>query len=158
MRRVLLVFLATSALAHSPDITQKMRDAQQAFAAGDCGRALTPLRQITAEDPGNYGAHAMSANCLQRQKDYAGAIGEFHAHARHGPPRRRSSDDHRDETQLLPAGQPDGRAYAAVIERVSNQQRSQRPVEIRRERPSHQSGSLADRGCSRQSHAIVRCS
>jgi L-ascorbate metabolism protein UlaG (beta-lactamase superfamily) len=75
--RLLLVLLATSALAQSADIAQKMRDAQQAFGAGDCGRALTTLRGIIADDPNNYVAHVMSANCLLRQKDFAGAIGEF---------------------------------------------------------------------------------
>src|SRR5712691_9779644 len=77
MRRLLLLLLAASALAQSPQIEQKMRDAQQAFGAGDCGRAQTTLREIIAADPQNYVAHVLSANCLLRQKDYAAAIGEF---------------------------------------------------------------------------------
>src|SRR5260370_38960621 len=77
MRRLLLLSLAASALAQSPQIQQKMRDAQQAFGAGDCGRAQTMLREIIAADPQNYAAHVLSAHCLQRQKDYAAAIGEF---------------------------------------------------------------------------------
>ena len=75
MRRLLLLLVAASALAQSPDIGQKMRDAQQAFAAGDCSRAQTTLREII--DPKNYTAHVLSAHCLLRQKDYAAAIGEF---------------------------------------------------------------------------------
>src|SRR5437867_2316763 len=77
MRRLLLLLLAASALAQSPEIQQKMRDAQQAFGAGDCGRAQTTLREIIAADPQNYLAHVLSAHCLLRQKDYAAAIGEF---------------------------------------------------------------------------------
>ena len=77
MRRLLLLLLAASALAQSPEIEQKMRDAQQAFGAGDCGRAQTTLREIIAADPQNYVAHVLSAHCLLRQKDYAAAIGEF---------------------------------------------------------------------------------
>jgi len=77
MRRLLLILFATSALAQTPDIAQKMRDAQQAFGAGDCGRALTTLREVIAADPGNYVAHVISAHCLLRQKDYAAAAGEF---------------------------------------------------------------------------------
>ena len=77
MRRLLLLLLAASALAQSPEIAQKMRDAQQAFGAGDCGRALTTLREIIAADPQNYAAHLLSAHCLLRQKDYPGAIVEF---------------------------------------------------------------------------------
>jgi L-ascorbate metabolism protein UlaG (beta-lactamase superfamily) len=78
MRRLLLLLLlAASALAQSPEIAQKMRDAQQAFGAGDCGRAQTTLREIIAADPQNYAAHVLSAYCLLRQKDYAAAIGEF---------------------------------------------------------------------------------
>ncbi|HEY8850500.1 MAG TPA: tetratricopeptide repeat protein, partial [Thermoanaerobaculia bacterium] len=77
MRRLLLLLLAASALAQSPEIEQKMRDAQQAFGAGDCGRAQTTLREIIAADPQNYAAHVLSAHCLLRQKDYAAAIGEF---------------------------------------------------------------------------------
>src|SRR5712691_3593749 len=77
MRRLLLLLLAASALAQSPEIQQKMRDAQQAFGAGDCGRAQATLREIIAADPQNYLAHVLSAHCLLRQKDYAAAIGEF---------------------------------------------------------------------------------
>ncbi|HEV7240529.1 MAG TPA: MBL fold metallo-hydrolase [Thermoanaerobaculia bacterium] len=77
MRRLLLLLLAGSALAQSPDLGQKMRDAQQAFGAGDCARAQTTLREIIAADPQNYLAHVLSAHCLMRQKDYAAAIGEF---------------------------------------------------------------------------------
>jgi L-ascorbate metabolism protein UlaG (beta-lactamase superfamily)/tetratricopeptide (TPR) repeat protein len=77
MRRLLLLLFAASALAQSPEIQQKMRDAQQAFGAGDCGRAQTALREIIAADPQNYAAHVMSAHCLLSQKDYAAAIGEF---------------------------------------------------------------------------------
>src|SRR5438132_14307313 len=77
MRRLLLFFLAATALAQSPEIEQKMRDARQAFGAGDCGRAQTTLREIIAADPQNYAAHVMSAHCLLRLKDYAAAIGEF---------------------------------------------------------------------------------
>src|SRR2546425_9923340 len=76
MRRLLLLLLA-SALAQSPEIQQKMRDAQQAFGAGDCGRAQTTLREILAADPQNYVAHVLSARCSLRQKGYAAAIGEF---------------------------------------------------------------------------------
>src|SRR5260370_42205915 len=77
MRRLLLLSLAASALAQSPQIEQKMRDAQQAFGAGDCGRAQTTLREIIAADPQNYAAHVLSAHCLLRQKDYTAAVGEF---------------------------------------------------------------------------------
>jgi len=77
MRRLLLLLLAASAFGQSPDIAQKMRDAQQAFGAGDCARAQTALREIIAADPQNYTAHVISARCLLRQKDYANAIGEF---------------------------------------------------------------------------------
>lgn len=77
MRRLLLLLLAVSALAQSPDIQQKMRDAQQAFGAGDCVHAQTTLREIIAADPQNYAAHVLSAHCLLRQKDYAAAVGEF---------------------------------------------------------------------------------
>src|SRR5260221_7851677 len=78
MRRLLLLVLATSALAQSSNVEQKMRDAQQAFGAGDCGRAQTALREIIAADPQNYAAHVLSAHCLLREKDYTAAIGEFH--------------------------------------------------------------------------------
>ena len=77
MRRLLLLLLAASALAQSPEMGQKMRDAQQAFAAGDCVRAQTTLREIIAGDPQNYAAHVLSARCSLRQKEYAAAIGEF---------------------------------------------------------------------------------
>jgi len=77
MRRLLPLFLAVSAIAQSPELEQKLRDAQQAFGAGNCGRAQTTLREILAADPQNYAAHLMSAHCLLRQKDYAAAIGEF---------------------------------------------------------------------------------
>src|SRR5213594_1225996 len=77
MRRRLLLLLAASALAQSPGIEQKMRDARQAFGAGDCGRAQTTLREIIAADPQNYAAHVLSAHCLLRQKEYAAAIGEL---------------------------------------------------------------------------------
>src|SRR5438093_12560094 len=77
MRRLLLLLLAASALAQSPGIEQKMREARLAFGAGDCGRAQTTLREIIAADPQNYAAHVLSAHCLLRQKDYAAAIGEF---------------------------------------------------------------------------------
>jgi L-ascorbate metabolism protein UlaG (beta-lactamase superfamily)/tetratricopeptide (TPR) repeat protein len=77
MRRLLLLLLTASALAQSPEIVQKMRDAQLAFGAGDCGRAQTTLREIIAADPQNYAAHVLSAHCLLRQKDYAAAIVEF---------------------------------------------------------------------------------
>jgi L-ascorbate metabolism protein UlaG (beta-lactamase superfamily) len=78
MRRLLLLLLlAAGAFAQSPDIAQKMRDARQAFGAGDCGRAQTALREIIAADPRNYAAHVLSAHCSLRQKDYAAAIGEF---------------------------------------------------------------------------------
>jgi len=77
MRRLILLLLASSALAQSPEIQQKMREAQQAFGAGDCGRAQTALREILAADPQNYLAHVLSARCSLRQKDYAAAIGEF---------------------------------------------------------------------------------
>ncbi|HXH41841.1 MAG TPA: MBL fold metallo-hydrolase [Thermoanaerobaculia bacterium] len=77
MRRLLLLLFAASALAQSPEIAQKMRDAQQAFGAGDCGRAQAMLREVIAADPRNYTAHLLSAHCLLRQKDYAAASGEF---------------------------------------------------------------------------------
>jgi L-ascorbate metabolism protein UlaG (beta-lactamase superfamily) len=77
MRRLLLLLLASTALAQTPDIPQKLREAQQAFSAGDCGRAQTALREILAADPQNYMAHVLSAHCLMRQKDYAGAVSEF---------------------------------------------------------------------------------
>src|SRR5438105_3092965 len=77
MRRVILLLLAASALAQSPEIQRKMRDAQQAFGAGDCERAQTTLREIIVADPQNYLAHVLSARCLLRQKDYVAAIGEF---------------------------------------------------------------------------------
>jgi L-ascorbate metabolism protein UlaG (beta-lactamase superfamily) len=77
MCRLLLFLVAASALAQSPEIGQKMRDARQAFGAGDCGRAQTALREVLAADPQNYAAHVLSANCLLRQKDYAAAVGEF---------------------------------------------------------------------------------
>jgi len=77
MRRLLLLLLAANALAQSPEIAQKMRDAQQAFGAGDCGRAQTTLREVIAADPQNYVAHVLSAHCYLRQKDYTAAVGEF---------------------------------------------------------------------------------
>jgi L-ascorbate metabolism protein UlaG (beta-lactamase superfamily) len=77
MRRLLSLLLAAIALAQSAGIEEKMRDAQKAFGAGDCGRAQTMLREIIAADPQNYAAHVLSAHCLLRQKDYAAAIGEF---------------------------------------------------------------------------------
>lgn len=77
MRALLVLFLAAGALAQSSGIQQKMREAQQAFGAGDCGRAQTTLREIIAADPQNYAAHVLSAHCMLRQKDYAAAIGEF---------------------------------------------------------------------------------
>ena len=77
MRQLLLLLLAASALAQSPEIEQKMRDARQAFGAGDCGRAQTTLREIIAADPQNYAAHVLWAHCLLREKDYTAAIGEF---------------------------------------------------------------------------------
>jgi L-ascorbate metabolism protein UlaG (beta-lactamase superfamily) len=78
MRRLLLLLLITaSALAQSPGSGQKLREAQQAIGAGDCGRAQTMLREIIAADPQNYGAHVLSAHCLLRQKDYAAAVGEY---------------------------------------------------------------------------------
>src|SRR6266513_400220 len=77
MRRLLLLLLAASSLGQSPDIQQKMREAQQAFGAGDCSRAQATLREIIAADPQNYTAHVLSAHCMLRQKDYSAAIGEF---------------------------------------------------------------------------------
>jgi L-ascorbate metabolism protein UlaG (beta-lactamase superfamily) len=77
MRRLLLLLLTVSAFAQSPDIEQKMRDARQAFGAGDCGRAQTALREVIAADPQNYTAHLLSAHCLLQEKDYAAAAGEF---------------------------------------------------------------------------------
>lgn len=75
--RLFLLLLATSALAQAPDVEQKMREARQAFGAGDCGRAQTTLREIIAAEPQNYLAHVLSANCSLRQKDYAAATREF---------------------------------------------------------------------------------
>jgi len=77
MRRLLLLLLAGSALAQSTAIDQKMREAQQAFGAGDCSRAQVALREIIAADPQNYVAHLLSARCLLSQRDYAAATGEF---------------------------------------------------------------------------------
>lgn len=78
MRLLLPFLLAATALAQSPSgIEQKMRIAQQAFGAGDCGRAQATLREIIAADPQNHAAHVLSAHCLMRQKDYVAAIGEF---------------------------------------------------------------------------------
>src|SRR5215212_2522890 len=77
MRRLLLLLLAGTTLAQSPGIEQKMRDAQQAIGAGDCGRALTALREVIAADPQHFAAHVLSARCLLRQKDYGAAIAEF---------------------------------------------------------------------------------
>jgi L-ascorbate metabolism protein UlaG (beta-lactamase superfamily) len=77
MRRLLLLLVAASALAQSPEIARKMSDARQAFGAGDCVRAQAMLREIIATDPQNYVAHVLSARCLLRQKDYAAAIAEF---------------------------------------------------------------------------------
>jgi L-ascorbate metabolism protein UlaG (beta-lactamase superfamily) len=78
MRRLLLLLvLAANTFAQSPEIQQKIRDAQQAFGAGDCDRAQTMLREVIAADPQNYVAHVLSAHCLLRQKDYTAAIGEF---------------------------------------------------------------------------------
>lgn len=70
-----LLLFAVSAIAQSPPT--KLRDAQQAFASGDCARALPELREVIAADPQNYVAHLLAANCLQRGKDYRAAIGEF---------------------------------------------------------------------------------
>jgi len=77
MRRMLLLFLATTAFAQPIDLQQKMRDAQQAFRAGDCVHAQVALREIIAADPKNFVAHVLSANCLLRQKDYASAAAEY---------------------------------------------------------------------------------
>ena len=77
MRRLLLLLLAGSALAQSPDLGKKLRDAQQAFSAGDCDRAQVMLREIIAADPKHYAAHLLSGHCLLRQKDYGAAIGEL---------------------------------------------------------------------------------
>ncbi len=82
MRRLLLLLfsllsLAAGALAQSAGIDEKMRAAQQAFGAGDCDRAQAVLREILAADPKNYMAYLLAAHCLLRQKDYAGAGGEF---------------------------------------------------------------------------------
>lgn len=77
MRRLIFLFLAVSAMAQSPDLNQRMRDAQQAFAAGDCVRAQAAFREVIAADPKNFAAHVMSAHCLLRQNDYATAADEF---------------------------------------------------------------------------------
>ncbi len=77
MRRLLLLVLAGSALAQSPDISQKLREAQQAFGAGDCGRAQATLREVLAADPKNFVAHLLTGHCLLRGKDYGAAAGEF---------------------------------------------------------------------------------
>jgi L-ascorbate metabolism protein UlaG (beta-lactamase superfamily) len=82
MRKLLLLLVALAlaaagAQSQAPDVAQKLRDAQQAFGAGDCGRAQTALREIIAADPQNYLAHVLSAHCGLRQKDYAAAISEF---------------------------------------------------------------------------------
>jgi L-ascorbate metabolism protein UlaG (beta-lactamase superfamily) len=79
MRRLLLILLlaAVNASAQSPDLQQKLRDAQKAFGAGDCGSALTTLHEVIAADPQNYLAHVLSAHCGLRQKDYPAAIAEF---------------------------------------------------------------------------------
>ena len=75
--RLLLLLVAATALAQSPEIEQKMREARQAFGAGDCSRAQTTLREVIALDPQNYTAHVLSAHCHLRQKDYASAVGAF---------------------------------------------------------------------------------
>jgi L-ascorbate metabolism protein UlaG (beta-lactamase superfamily) len=54
-----------------------LRDAQQAFAAGDCVRAQAALREVIAADPRNYAAHVMSGHCSIRQKQYGAAIRQF---------------------------------------------------------------------------------
>ncbi|HKR65090.1 MAG TPA: MBL fold metallo-hydrolase [Thermoanaerobaculia bacterium] len=79
MRRLLLLLLLTaSAFAQAPTGTQqKMREAQQAFGAGDCPRALAALREVIAAEPQNYAAHLLTAHCQLRQNDYAAAIVEF---------------------------------------------------------------------------------
>lgn len=51
MRRLLLLLVAAGALGHSPESAQKLREAQQAFGAGDCARAQTALREVLAVDP-----------------------------------------------------------------------------------------------------------
>lgn len=77
MRRLLLLLLAASALAQSPEPGQKLREAQQAFGAGDCARAQAALRDVLTADPKNYTAHLLSAYCLLRQNEYKNAAGEF---------------------------------------------------------------------------------
>lgn len=78
MRRCLLIlFLASTALAQSPGVPEKLRDAQKSFAAGDCPRAQAMLHEVIAADPKNYVAHLLSAHCLLREKDYTGAAAEF---------------------------------------------------------------------------------
>lgn len=77
MRRLLVVFFAVGALAQTPGVAEKMRDAQQLFAAGDCARALALYREVIAADPKNFAAHLYSAHCLLRQNDHEHAIGEF---------------------------------------------------------------------------------
>jgi L-ascorbate metabolism protein UlaG (beta-lactamase superfamily) len=77
MRGLLLILLAATATAQSPGNEQKMREARQAFAAGDCVRAQATVREIIAADPQNYAAHLLSAHCHLRQKDYTAAVGEF---------------------------------------------------------------------------------
>jgi L-ascorbate metabolism protein UlaG (beta-lactamase superfamily) len=77
MRRLLLLVLAGSALARSPEVGQKLRDAQQAFGAGDCVRAQATLREVLAADPKNFVAHLLAGHCLLREKNYGAAAGEF---------------------------------------------------------------------------------
>jgi L-ascorbate metabolism protein UlaG (beta-lactamase superfamily) len=79
MRRlVVLLLFAAGALAQPSASDQKMRDAQRAFAAGDCDRARAVLREIIAADPKNYTAQLLTANCMLRENDYTGAIVAFH--------------------------------------------------------------------------------
>ena len=47
-------------------VAQKLRDAQKAFGAGDCGQALPTLREVLAADPQNYVAHLLTAHCSLR--------------------------------------------------------------------------------------------
>jgi L-ascorbate metabolism protein UlaG (beta-lactamase superfamily) len=58
-------------------VAEKLREAQKAFGAGDCGQAQVVLHEVIASDPQNFVAHLLSAHCFLRQKDYSSAAAEF---------------------------------------------------------------------------------
>lgn len=79
MRQLVVALVFTAVVsAQSPSPTaDKLRDAQKAFAAGDCTHAQAVLREVIATDSQNFIAHLLSAHCFLRQQNFLSAAAEF---------------------------------------------------------------------------------